>query len=201
MRAEVFILNKKAVTAAIAVLAVVCVFTFLVLGGVIKLNPKETESGSENGGYDTSAYLNDVKYQSETSDKIYLPTFIDGIYYTADTAGSVKFYDFNTETDTFTERAADGTYDVSVNMSEQNISAKVSYVKTDGKTAGYGLYTPTIAGDTDSIYRYVFFAVTDMPSGMGSSSNLLLLADSTENNFRNAEKLYGGKCGAYLFRS
>ena len=191
MRAEVFILNKKAVTAAIAVLAVVCVFTFLVLGGVIKLNPKEPESDSENGGYDTSAYLSDVKYQSETGDKIYLPTFIDGIYYTADTMGNVKFYDFNTENDTFTERAADGTYDVSVKMSEQNIKAKVSYIKADGKTAGYGLYTPTIAGDTDSIYRYVFFAVTDMPSGMGSSSNLLLLADSTENNFRNAEKLYG----------
>lgn len=184
-------MNKKAVTAAIAVLAVVCVFTFLVLGGVIKLNPKEPESGSESGGYDTSAYLSDVKYQSETGDKIYLPTFIDGIYYTADTSGNIKFYDFNEETDTFTERAADGTYDVSVKMSEQTIKAEVSYVKADGQTAGYGLYTPTITGETDSIYRYVFFAVTDMPSGMGSSSDLLLLADSTENNFRNAEKLYG----------
>lgn len=184
-------MNKKAVTAAAAVLAVVCVVTFLILGGVIKLKPKEDESESDKSGFDTSAYLSEVKYQSDALSANYLPTFIDGIYYTADTMGNVKFYDFNTENDTFTERAADGTYDVSVKMSEQNIKAKVSYIKADGKTAGYGLYTPTIAGDTDSIYRYVFFAVTDMPSGMGSSSNLLLLADSTENNFRNAEKLYG----------
>ena len=181
-------MNKKAVTAAAAVLAVVCVVTFLILGGVIKLKPKEDESESDKSGFDTSAYLSEVKYQSDALSANYLPTFIDGIYYTADTMGNVKFYDFNTENDTFTERAADGTYDVSVKMSEQNIKAKVSYIKADGKTAGYGLYTPTIAGDTDSIYRYVFFAVTDMPSGMGSSSNLLLLADSTENNFRNPEK-------------
>lgn len=184
-------MNKKAVTAAIAVLAVACVFTFLILGGVIKLNPKEPESESDDSGFDTSAYLSDVKYQSDSLSANYLPTFIDGIYYTADTAGNVKFYDFNTESDTFTERAADGTYDVSVTMSEQTVKAAVSYVTSDGKTAGYGLYTPTITGETDSIYRYVFFAVTDMPSGMGSTSNLLLLADSAENNFRNADKLYG----------
>ena len=124
-------MNKKAVTAAIAVLAVACVFTFLILGGVIKLNPKEPESESDDSGFDTSAYLSDVKYQSDSLSANYLPTFIDGIYYTADTAGNVKFYDFNTESDTFTERAADGTYDVSVTMSEQTVKAAVSYVTSD----------------------------------------------------------------------
>ena len=110
-------MNKKAVTAAAAVLAVVCVVTFLILGGVIKLKPKEDESESDKSGFDTSAYLSEVKYQSDALSANYLPTFIDGIYYTADTMGNVKFYDFNTENDTFTERAADGTYDVSVKMS------------------------------------------------------------------------------------
>lgn len=184
-------MSKKAVTAAIAVLAVVCVFAFLVLGGVIKLPSEEPSTDPEKNGYDVNAYSAAVKYQSDVLANNYLPTFIDNYYYTCDTSGNVKFYTINAETYTFTECAANGSYDVSVNMSDQTVKAKVSYIKTDdGDVAGYGLYTTAISGDTDSLYRYVFFALTNMPSGMGKASNLLLLADPHENNFRNAEKLY-----------
>jgi len=184
-------LSKKAVTAAIAVLAVVCVFAFLVLGGVIKLPSEEPQTDPEKNGYDVNAYTSSVKYQSDALANNYLPTFIDNYYYTCDTAGNVKFYSFSADSCAFTERAADGSYDVSVIMSDQTVKAKVSYIKTDdGDVAGYGLYTTAISGDTDSLYRYVFFALTNMPSDMGKSSNLLLLADPHEDNFRNAEKLY-----------
>lgn len=184
-------MSKKAVTAAIAVLAVVCVFAFLVLGGVIKLPSEEPPTNPEKNGYDVNAYTAAVKYQSDVMANNYLPTFIDNYYYTCDTSGNVKFYTLNAETCTFTECEANGTYDVSVNMSDQTVKAKVSYIKTDdGDVAGYGLYTTAISGDTDSLYRYVFFALTNMPSGMGKASNLLLLADPHEDNFRNAEKLY-----------
>ena len=177
--------NKKKLSILVVLLALVCVFAALVFSGVLSIN-KATEEPEETTSADsvTSSddYINSVKANG-TNDLPYLETDIEGIYYTMSTKGEVKFYSY--ENNTFTPVESAGTYDVSVVMSEQNVSTTVTYYEKDGEVAGYGLYT----GKTDSfdLYPYAFFRLTNYGS---NSSSYMLLVDVTEDDFYSNSKIY-----------
>ncbi len=181
--------NKKKLTVVIAVFAVVCVFAVLVFTGVLGGNPlggEEQTTESENI-YATADYTKDIK-ATWTNTLPYLKTDIDNIFVTVSKEGKVQFYSF--ADNTFTQIEADGTYDVTVKMSEQNVSASVSYLKKDGVITGYGLYT----GKTSSfdLYPYAFFRLTNYGKEYSgaSSKSCLLLVDITADDFYNNEKIY-----------
>ncbi len=181
--------NKKKLTIVIAVFAVVCVFAVLVFTGVLGGNPlggEEHTTESENI-YATADYTKDIK-ATWTNTLPYLKTDIENIFVTVSKEGKVQFYSFSENS--FTQIDADGTYDVSVKMSEQTVSASVSYIKKDGVITGFGLYT----GRTDSfdLYPYAFFRLTNYGENYGgaSSSGCLLLVDTTADDFYSNDKIY-----------
>lgn len=181
--------NKKKLTIVLAVLAVVCVFAVLVFSGVLDgggLGGEEETTESENI-YATANYKNDLT-SSGVNDLPYLKTDIDSIFYTMSTDGEVKFYSF--ADNIFTPVDASGTYDVTVVMSEQNVSAEVTYIEKDGVISGYGLYT----GKTDGfdLYPYAFFRLTDYGADYEKaySTSCLLLVDTTEDDFYSNDKIF-----------
>ena len=78
-----------------------------------------------------------VEYKSATLPL--MPTDFDGIFYTMDINGIVKFY--RLIDGVLTETEADGVYSVKPRCSGQNIPADVYYINIDGNINGYGLYT------------------------------------------------------------
>lgn len=181
--------NKKKLTIIIAVLAVVCVFAVLVFSGVLSgdgfFGEEETTEGDILSASDE--YMNYIKTNGK-NDLPYLSTDIENIFYTMSTEGDVKFYSF--ADNTFTPVDASGTYDVSVVMSEQDVSTTVTYYEKDGVISGYGLYT----GKTDSfdLYPYAFFRLTNYGEDYDKaySTSCLLLVDTTEDDFYSNEKIY-----------
>lgn len=181
--------NKKKLTIVLAVLAVVCVFAVLVFSGVFGggiIGGEEDTTEGEN--YISSGeYINDVKANG-ANDLPYLKTDIENIFFTISTEGEVKFYSF--ADNTFTSVDASGTYDVTAVMSEQDVSAKITYIEKDGVISGYGLYT----GKTDSfdLYPYAFFRLTNYGEDYDKaySTSCLLLVDTTEDDFYSNDKIY-----------
>ncbi len=181
--------NKKKLTIVIAVLAVVCVFAVLVFSGILSGDKFFGEEETTDGdiGSTSDDYMQYVKANGK-NELPYLSTDIENIFYTISTDGEVKFYSF--ADNTFTPVDASGTYDVSVVMSEQNISTTVTYYEKDGVISGYGLYT----GKTDSfdLYPYAFFRLTNYGENYDKaySTSCLLLVDTTEDDFYNDKKIY-----------
>lgn len=182
-------LKDKKILAVIVVLAVICVAAVLIFSGVITTDIGTEEATTEEAT--TASYdISSLSLLEDESDP-YLPTFIDGVYYKLTTDGEVSFYTLDEETLAFTSVDATGTVSFTVTLSEQDISATVTYIEYNDETAGYGLYTTAISGDTGSLYRYVFFAIRDINSVIASSSSYyLLLIDTTEDDFRNADKIW-----------
>lgn len=181
--------NKKKLTIIIAVLAVVCVFAVLVFSGVLSGDVFTGEEGTSEGDNLTASDENmDYIIANGKNDLPYLSTDIENIFYTMSTEGEVKFYSF--ADNTFTPVDASGTYDVSVVMSEQDVSTTVTYYEKDGVISGYGLYT----GKTDSfdLYPYAFFRLTNYGENYDEaySTSCLLLVDTTEDDFYKNEKIY-----------
>lgn len=181
--------NKKKLTIIIAVLAVVCVFAVLVFSGILsgdKFFGEEETTGDESIAA-SGDYMQYVKANGK-NDLPYLSTDIENIYFTISTDGEVNFYSF--ADNNFTPVEATGTYDVSVTMSEQDVSTTVTYYEKDGVISGYGLYT----GKTDSfdLYPYAFFRLTNYGENYDNaySTSCLLLVDTTEDDFYSNEKVY-----------
>lgn len=181
--------NKKKLTVVIAVFAVVCVFALLVFTGVLGGNAiiGSEETTEPDNFYDSGEYTSALK--ATCSSRLpYLATDIENIYATISPLGEVKFYAF--ENNMFKAVEADGKYTVTVKMSEQNVTAEISYIKKDGVIAGYGLYT----GKTSSfdLYPYVLFRLKNYGENYSkaSSSGCILLADITEDDFYSNDKIY-----------
>ncbi|MCD7774070.1 MAG: hypothetical protein LUH40_00610 [Clostridiales bacterium] len=186
--------NKKKLTIVLVVLAVVCVFAVLSFSGVIDLSNIGSEEASTD---DNSSALTEDDYKSSASASSssslsvpYLETNIDNLYYTMAEDGTVVFYMYDSSANTFTETAASGTYTVTAVMSEENITADVTYYKDGDNIAGYGLYTGT--DGEYNLYSYAFFRLTNFGEGYtgASSDSCLLLVDTTEDDFYSNEKIY-----------
>lgn len=181
--------NKKKLTIVLAVFAVVCVFAVLVFSGVIGdgFMPGEEETTEAEGFVGASDYS--ASLLATASNALpYLETDIDNIFYTMSTEGEVKFY--RLDDNTFFPVEATGTYDVSVVMSEQDVSTTVTYYEEDGVISGYGLYT----GKTDEfdLYPYAFFRLTNYGENYEKaySTSCMLLVDTTEDDFYSNEKVF-----------
>lgn len=179
--------NKKKLTIVLAVLAVVCVFAVLVFSGIIDF--------SRTGGEETTTEADGAYYSDNISYKAtgtvttpYLSTTIDNVFYTISMDGEVVFYRF--ENNSFTQIDASGTYTTTVTLSEENISADITYLKEDGKICGYGLYTSTDGAYT--LNPYVFFCLRNYGEDYASaySTSCLLLIDTTEDDFYSDDKVY-----------
>ena len=182
--------NKKKLTIVLAIFAVVCVFAVLVFTGVIGdgiIPSQELPAGEEEASEAGSDYTSALLAKADNA-LPYLETDIENIFYTMSTAGEVSF--FRLDDNTFFPVEATGTYDVSVVMSEQNVSTTVTYYEEDGVISGYGLYT----GKTDAfdLYPYAFFRLTNYGKDYekASSESCMLLVDTTEDDFYSNEKIY-----------
>lgn len=181
--------SKKKLGVTIAVFAVVCVFAVLVFTGVLGGNViigREETTEAENL-YGSADYTSDIKATC-TNRLPYLATDIENIFVTVSPEGDVKFHSF--EDNMFTPVEADGEYSITVKMSEQNVTADVSYIKRDGVITGYGLYT----GKTSSfdLFPYAFFRLTDYGENFSKavSGGCILLVDLTEDDFYSNDKIY-----------
>lgn len=179
--------NKKKLTIVIALLAVVCVFAALVFSGIIDLSKIDTEEPST--GDNSASYSDTVNYKATgTNATPYLSTPVDGIYYTISVEGEVKFYRF--ENNAFTNVEATGTYTTTVTLSEENVSADITYLQIDNKICGYGLYT--VSDGSYTLNPYAFFYLRDYGENYASasSSGCMLYVDTTEDDFYSEDKIY-----------
>ena len=181
--------TKKKLIIIIAVFALVCVFTGLVFGRVISFNTvKEprTEAVSEPPSAEDVTV---PARQSHTGQSAYpyLKTDIDGLFYTMSPQGEVTFFKY--EEGFFNAVESGGTYSVSVNMSEKTVKADVTWVKSDGRLTGYGLYAAP--NGSYALYPYVFFHMMEFGSKYdGKSGAYVLLADTTADDMYKNDKVY-----------
>ena len=183
--------NKKKLVIGGVILLVVLVFAGLVFSGVFGKNePVDDEPTTQEDIADnymvTNQYTNDITASAENN-LPYLETDIENLFYTASTDGEIKFYTF--ADNKFTETEADGTYDVTVTMSEQEIKATVTYIEKDGVISGYGLYKG--ATDGFDLYPYAFFRLANYcADNKAASGDYLLLVDTTADDFYSNDKIY-----------
>lgn len=139
-----------------------------------------------------------------TADSIYIETASAGqdsnlplmqsdianIFYTIEKDGTVTFYEYKSRS--LTKIEPDGTVQVSPQCSGILIPATIYYVQRDGKTTGYGLYSPPGTGEAVSLYTYFFFHMRDLPQGYPTENGtqFLLLMDSESQDLYKQHKTY-----------
>ncbi len=109
----------------------------------------------------------------------YVTTDIPSVVYTADSAGGIAFYEFNSNE--YVPLTETGTLEIRVPLSAQEIPVTVHYVQKDGKTVGYGVFTANDSADV-YIYDFLLVKITDLPQGFEKSGKLLMLANTDINN-------------------
>ena len=181
---------------ALKIIAIVLAITTVASVAAFFLTKNKGVSGTEsilNGAqppetvysYEASAYTAKVSVKG-TNGEIFLPSDIENVYFTADLAGNVKFFDY-----------ANGAFAASalpVKQVKANLSATyetipvtVNYIEKDGKTFGIGVFTSDMSTAV-KVYSYAFVKLTNKPSGYGEG--YLLLADFEKENFYSADKIY-----------
>ncbi len=151
-------------------------------------NGKEDEAEQKPAvvySFDNSAYTKAVSAKG-VGGEVFLPSDIDGVYFTADLTGNVKFYEFSNGA--FAASALP-VKQVKANLSAtyEKIPVTVNYIEKDGKTFGAGVFTSDMSADV-KVYSYAFVKLTNKPSGYGAGH--LLLADFEKENFYSADKTY-----------
>ena len=197
--------NKKKLIITVVIFLVVLVFSVLVFTGVFnKKAPGEDEITTDENAtqsfedklqaYATVDYKTHISSQ-KTVDLPYLQTDIENVFYTMSADGEVTFYTLGDGQFTIVEET--GTYDVSVTMSEQKLTATVSYIEQDGVISGYGFYKPST--DKFDLYPYAFFRIANFgaENEKVSSSSYILLVDTTKEDFYSNEKIYDE---AFIFK-
>ncbi len=183
--------NKKKLIIGGVIFLVVLVFAVLVFSGVFGKNEPATDEITtqediENKYLVTNQYTDEIAASAENN-LPYLETDIENLFYTVSTDGAVKFYTF--ADNKFTEVEADGAYDVTVTMSEQEVKATVTYIEKDGVISGYGLYKG--ATDGFDLYPYAFFRLVNFGAdNKAASGDYLLLVDTTADDFYSNDKIY-----------
>ncbi len=162
--------KKNVVTIIVAVLAVAAVLAAVWL----YRNPPQEDDTSALGNPEE---LETVELARTITSIPYMSTDFDNVFYTADAAGNVLFYEFN-GTD-FVELAETGTMELSVPLSGQHIPASIHYIERDGHICGYGVFSTDGSTDEDVyIYSFMMFKVTDLPAAYAADGRCLLLAHS-----------------------
>lgn len=121
-----------------------------------------------------------------TGGEIFMPSDLDGIYYTATLDGKIDFYEY-----------ANGGFvpctlekkelSVKIKASYEEIPVRVSYIGRDGDIFGCGVFTSDNDSSVD-VYSYAFVKLTRKPAGYGDG--WLLLADFNKDDFYNPNKLW-----------
>lgn len=133
--------------------------------------------------YENSAYAAKVL---GANGEIYLPTDIDGVYYTADLSGNITFYEYSNGA-MAVSTLAPKEISTKIKATFENIPVKVKYIEKDGKICGYGVFTSDMDVTVD-VYPYAFVKLINKPAGYGEGH--LLLADFEKENFYNPDKIY-----------
>lgn len=165
-------------------LAVLIVVSVITVTGVFDINRIVKEKEEAANAELLSTYKETFRSSVEENSPLFR-TDIKNLYYAMDKEGGVRFYEG--ADGLLTTVKEDGTYDITVDCSGQDLKAKIHYLEKDGKTAGYGLFTNTLYEGV-YLYDYAFFKLTDMfPEFEGDK---LLLADIEKTRFYTADKIY-----------
>lgn len=181
-------MNRKITSVMLSILTITTLFTSCTLSKP-STNPSESGNNTiQESLYDENGRIDYTKVfqQTNTATLPLMKTDFDGVYYTMDTQGTVRF--FRIIDGILTEQQATGVYNVSAKLSGQSIPASIYYITIDGKTNGYGLYTFS-SNYNIMLYDYVFFKLCELPPSFAYGNNLLLLADTDKSRFYE-EKVY-----------
>ena len=152
-------------------LAASIALVFLTMNGTLKR--KAAPSGEvENGTYTSTGFaqLNSAVVQSQYP---YMKSDIDSVFYSIDTDGYVKFFEFDGKE--FSDyNGMVKTLEVAPELTYNKIPITISYIEKDGKTLGYGLFTNKNNPEV-TLYSYVFAKLTDAPAVYGLKGKMLLL--------------------------
>lgn len=172
-----------AIVLAVAMVASIAVyFVTRTKDGNSPLAPK---SETVEFSFENSEYTKSVSVAGKNGE-IFLPSDIDGIYYTADLSNNVNFYEYvNGE---FVPSALEvKQIATSLKASKENIPVTVKYIEKDGKVSGFGVFTSDMDANVE-VYSYAFIKLINKPVGYGDGH--LLLADFEKENFYKSEKIY-----------
>ena len=118
----------------------------------------------------------------------YMPTDLSNVFYTADAAGNVLFYEFNGAD--FAQISETGSMALTVPLSGQQIPVTIHYLERDGHICGCGVFS-TESTDADVyIYSYMMFKVTDLPAAYAQSGRCLLLANADRTQAYSLEPIW-----------
>ena len=161
---------KLVLTGVLALLAVAAViFTAVFYFHSNTRNKKKEETRND------VTSLADITLSSKLTAVPYVQTDIDGIVYTANSSGTILFYEFNGKD--YAPITETGSMEIFVSLSGQQIPVKLHYIERDGKLTGYGVYT---VNESDSVYIYDFMLckITNLPKGYEQDGKCLLVANT-----------------------
>lgn len=173
----------KIIAVILAVLAVAAAGAFF-----YTMQPAKKDVPEEASPYfslTASEYSSVVKPAGE-NEKIYLPTDEKGIYYTANLKNEIEFYSYTPEGFsplTFEKK----TSKVTLNVSNDKIPVKVTYIDTGSVKIGYGVFTSDMDKSVKA-YDFAFVKVAKKPAGYGDG--YFLLADFDKTEFYKADKTF-----------
>lgn len=143
----------------------------LTMNGTLKKKP--TSAGEVNNGNFSATDFAQLKSFSVQSNYPYMQSDFNNIFYSADTDGNIKFYEF--KDGKFADYSGTvNTVTLQPECSYNVIPIKISYIVKDGKTCGYGLFTNKNTPQIN-LYSYVFAKLTDIPAVYGIDGKMLLL--------------------------
>ncbi|MGN0519305.1 MAG: hypothetical protein ACI4LB_01055, partial [Candidatus Fimenecus sp.] len=110
----------------------------------------------------------------------FMQTDLDNVFYTADAAGNIVYYELSNGE--YTEIEPTGTMELTVPLSGQQIPVKISYMERDGVLTGFGLFTSEGTDASVYIYNFVMFKVCNLPAAYAADGKCLLLAHTNQQN-------------------
>lgn len=180
--------EQKIETVKLAITLILVVAAIIAVIFVMKFY-LQSRNNTENPGVTKTEVtdLRDITLSSKLVSVPYVQTDIDSIVYTANSAGTILFYEFN-GTD-YSQIVETGSAEVVIPLSGQQIPVKIHYIERGGKLAGYGVYT---ADETDDVYIYDFLLckITDLPSGYSQNGKCLLVANTDINSVYSNEPVW-----------
>ncbi len=137
--------------------------------------------------YEESAYTQSTSLSVKgTNGEIFMPSTIDGVYYTANLKNEIRFYEY--ASGAFNAFGGETkTIKTKISATYEKIPVSVSYIEKDGKTFGCGVFTSDMDSSVD-VYAFAFVELINKPKGYGDG--LLLLADFNKNEFYKVNKTY-----------
>ncbi len=177
-------MKTKIIAIILAVAAVISIVAFALTKSE---KPQVVTPTDENVLFslETSDYSNSISVVG-TNGEIFLPTDVNGLYYTATLKNEIKFYEYTPNG--FSPSALEvKTTNVKLNASLLSIPVKISYVEHGDNIIGYGVFTSDMDSSVKA-YPYAFVKIVKAPVGYGEG--YLLLADFNKDNFFKAGKTY-----------